>query len=1571
MLLAAGLALPAFAAPLAGNGRYADTHGVGMSQMKLESVEAGGEIQLPAVKRNLFTINPDDGIIRFESPVQERRQRAAMSATAASRAMDANIPLFGQMTYHDAWTAENFSRFMGFYAIPHSSDELFVLKGLTGNDMTWGGYYDPENHVYYGICSDLSLQGGSATYCYSLGYNTQTWERVRAEVLPTIKMCAFSVARDPIDGKVYGYYINDTGDATIWAEADYSLGIRDRIADVPFSQRMILLAADENGQFYGINQSGQLCKINKATGHAEVIATTNLPIHYQGGCAINNRNHTMLATSFTLDGRGSGLYEIDLTTGNATLVSQFFGDIQMMNLFINNEVDEKAPMAPALEVTAPEGAMTARVDITLPETLFDGTPIEGTVDWKVLVDGELKFEGRNQKGTTIGNTVTLETVGYHNFVAYASNASGESEHVIKRVFIGNGIPSVPTNIRLNWDAASSMMKVTWLEVSKSADGGYVRKEDIVYTIYKDGAKVGEVKGAGSWEEQIEVPLKRTAYQYGITATFDGQSCPMQTTNTVYLGAYDAPFELDITKLGYDQIRKDYGFTYIDANNDNNKWDQGSAGLGYKSRLRSQGADDWAVSPEIWLEAGKTYGFTGRVHTQSATSVSKGQLVSIHAGQGAEPAALTTEIVPPTTVLCYKADAMPLTGFFTPTVTGPHHFAIHISTPGGDSNYDPTNQFRLLDFNISQGMNPAAPAGLTNITATPDASGLLKNVIKFTVPSTNFIGEALTGQVTVTIVRNGEAIKTLRVTKGSNQTFTDQVPERGTYTYELTPSQNDAVGATSSFSTFVGPYAPRAVDRNSIKMYEVFQPGTVMLTWDAPTKDTHNPAQDLSQSNVSYMVYSLPVFGTGRQPVPVLAENVKKPMATFEATDDYDVQKFVTFCVAAFNRDAQSDLSEMPVKPLGKAYDLPVKYSSNADLQKFIACNQTLGNSSWGYFGDGGDLSSQDGDDGFFATSSKALQSYCRLHLGKIDLTSSENPELTFYLYKFNDEPDQNYVAVRIVVDGEEKTLGYACNDPEAVNLPEQFVKNDPSSVVAGKWNKMRFDLSAYKNKVVQFIFEANHNTHMNTAVDNIRVQETADKDLVAMSITAPEKVAADEKFPVSVRLTSWGIAPTGSFTVDLFRDGELLESRKVDNLGYQEEMQVDFEDVITLFDENSANASYAAEIVLDGDVDPSNNLTDEVTVARVKSELPVVADLRGELLTEGTRLEWTGYTSADAKPMQMTEDFEDAESWAEAVNGWIIYDGDNDALLSSIGGFKIPYARGNKAGFFVFDATHPNMNSVSATNQPKLTAHSGNKYLASVSIPAEDEDTYTTADWAISPVLSSEQPQTVTFWARSYSGSEYLKVYYTNDDIAEGQEVKDYVKAIDVAANQIKVINGKSASYLSVNGTWTLYSFEVPAGAARFAIRSYSNDRYMLEIDDISFIPDPTYNAPALAGYDIYRDGVKLNDAPVNATEYIDTDMPVGSHTYHVVGVFNKGRSELSNPVSLERSGLDLVLTGGPSVSVEGNDIVVSGAQGCKVAIVAVDGKALLNRSGNVRLAVAKGVYLVTVDRKTVKVIVK
>ena len=182
------------------------------------------------------------------------------------------------------------------------------------------------------------------------------------------------------------------------------------------------------------------------------------------------------------------------------------------------------------------------------------------------------------------------------------------------------------------------------------------------------------------------------------------------------------------------------------------------------------------------------------------------------------------------------------------------------------------------------------------------------------------------------------------------------------------------------------------------------------------------------------------------------------------------------------------------------------------------------------------------------------------------------------------------------------------------------------------------------------------------------------------------------------------------------------------------------------------------------------------------------------------------------------------------------------------------------------------------------------------------------------------------------------------------------------------------ATVAEVPTEWTEYTFDIPKGAKYFAIRCTSNDKFIFLVDDVTYTPAGTPSDLAIVGYNVYRDGIKLNAEPVEEPNYTDATVTDGEHTYAVTVVYDKGESKISNIVTISvTNGINGIAANAAKISVSKQTITVTNAEGENVSIYTMDGKTVYNAEGatvtNIR--VENGVYIVKVGNNTVKTVVK
>lgn len=1449
------------------------------------------------------------------------------AVTPSIKTLSSDIKVLGQVIYDEGKEYDSEKNdWLGFYNLPHSSSEKMTLAGYTNGPINRGGYADFDDKVYRGVyCQVL---GSSIVYKYLVTFDLNTFETISAEEMPkdNFDLVGFGVAQNPVDGKVYGCYTLSDGSGVYWGTADYKAKTTQKIADLMLDQRLMGLTFTDEGVAYGLRETVyssrklELVKVDIATGAQEVVAPCTLPFRYAFGMCWNEKDKTILATYNTEDGN-SGLMEIDPATGKATLVADFNADRQVVNLFIRPEKKELVPSKPELTMSAPEGSMTASYSLTLPETCVDGFHILGNVDWRLTLNGETLKEGSDAAGSTVTGEVTVSTTGYADFIAYAYNSEGRSENAKCRLFMGKGLAATPQNIVLAWDEATSTMSATWDAVTESADGGYINPAEVTYTVTDlEGKTIAENISATTCSQEMTAPEGRTEFAWSVTANYDNRQSAPGRSNSIFLGAMPAPFSYDF------RVRKEFtddGFTTIDNNNDGICFQPNGLGARCGHSDQKINMDDWLVTPGIYLEKGNSYLFTLTVHCYQNTD---SEIVEVKCGTNPTVSSLTTNVISQTTIKSNRTAPSILTGVVTPNASGVWYIGMHAKSSANKGNT--TFHVMIPEISLGAPMDPNCPNAPTNVKIIPATDGSLRAGVSYTGPTASMGGTSYAAGPT------GPTMLKMHLYVGDETTPRQTVTVPGGYSGQFPQAVDfDACGDQTVYvvaetmagykslatpaSAYVGPYEPK--QPANVRLTEVYQPGTVRIEWDPVTLDVNS--EPLPAGHTTYMIYTRDSEGIYH---PILDEPITETSYTFDALEDVTKQKFMRYFVGTYNWDFPSSRhGESNYTPIGVPYTLPVKFSGMDDLNNKACAFASQGFGVFGVAKENDNIKSQDGDGELYVVSAQYMNDAGMLRTGLISLVGAKNPELVLYTYKLADG-DRNIVQASVF-----------CNDTEEVI---RFDRHD--DMPEGEWTKLRYDLSKWRNKNIQVVITLGCLSVSYTYADNITIQDTPDYDLYLNNISAPAKVKTDKEFTVSASLTNVGYKETPATKASLYLNGEKVATADVPALAVDETTTVEFTSSIGLLAADN-KAEYRIELEFDADANPADNVTETITVTRVKSSLAAPENLRGEALSDGNHISWDAIAAEGEG--EITEDFESGEPWADYFGEWTFVDRDGSPL-GGINEYEIPCVEhGVTTGsFFVFDST-----PFSATTS-NLTAHSGSKCLFSM----YRRDDKSVDDFAISPLLDGKE-QTISFYAKSLTGRypEQLEVLYTfNDEF----NYEDYVK-VDGFGTKL------------VPEEWTEYTALIPAGAKHFAIRSRAAGGMMLLVDDVKFSP----KAPELLGYNLYRDNKRLNSELLAKAEFVDKDN-ADSHTYQATAVYAEGESELSEPLVLAYSSVEALAADGISVYTRDGSIIINGAAGKQVVISSVDGKTLHAAAGDtIYRTPGAGLYLVTVGNATVKLIVR
>lgn len=120
-------------------------------------------------------------------------------------------------------------------------------------------------------------------------------------------------------------------------------------------------------------------------------------------------------------------------------------------------------------------------------------------------------------------------------------------------------------------------------------------------------------------------------------------------------------------------------------------------------------------------------------------------------------------------------------------------------------------------------------------------------------------------------------------------------------------------------------------------------------------------------------------------------------------------------------------------------------------------------------------------------------------------------------------------------------------------------------------------------------------------------------------------------------------------------------------------------------------------------------------------------------------------------------------------------------------------------------------------------------------------------------------------------------------------------------------------------------------------------------------------------GYNVYRNGKKLNSSALTETSFHDPEYTENA-SYTVTALYKQGESGVAGPLLLNKSGVGAVSAAVCARGLKGAIEVAGAAE--PVSVYDLQGR-LIYKDSETRISVSAGIYIVNVNDCNVKVIVK
>lgn len=1463
---------------------------------------------------------------------------------------DEDEPVFyGSMENNDEWNADgrnpDFKR--GFYSFTTAEGDGFTSHGAISSSTTIGNVTDSGFYVggkYYCLVTSGTFLNYTSLF---KTVDTESWEVEDTKSFSKSNAIAYDMAYDYTTSTAYAASpksFNAYQGGTVLNKVDASTGTFTSVAAIS-SHKIYALACDAAGQLWGIGTPDglsvptSLLKINKTDGSVEEVGElgVNLYTASHSSAVFDYRTGKLYWTAKTYVEdeylqrvSTSGLFEIDTTTGKATLSKLFPNNEIIAGLFMKDSHPKAPEKVKDVRFDLASGSQTeGTLAFTLPELTYDRTALSGSLGIRILLDGE-EVESRSglEPGSEyVSSALTIESGRQQVFSVICTSNGLESLPARKEVYSGEDTPMPVGNLTVTGSPRGDEAEISWTAPSAGVNGGSVDAAKLTYNIVMKPDNETIATGLTDTKYTHRLTRKMGVTQYQVIACAGDKVSEPASSSVQLLGtAWPVPYleTFDYAGEAY------WPMTTIDANQNGSdeiglKWffdPNNNCALYYADPNGGTGAaDDWLITPTIDLQSGNVYRLQfdtrGYMGGTNHVVVTIGALPTVEAQQ----TTLLDETYPT------GEGSKTFSVLFHPA-EGDCRIGFHNVSDGSDHMY-------IDNVYVTRYGTDKVPAAATDVTLSK-AGG--KVLLRCVTPTRTVAGDPLTELTALKVYRSstsGEPVKTFdNPGVGTTVEWEDENPSAGVCTYYIvaTNAEGDGLEAVESIDTNAD--VPKAVENVSVAGRNSWQ--EALVTWSYPEDMTGVNGLPLQDGDLFYDVYRVIGFTS-----TLVAENLQAcsyvDVNLAEAFPDGRQQSYVTYKVTPKTSGGKGASTSSEEVLLGLAYELPYAESwtdQGMDTYPWKMANAATG-TSWGVANTGYSPSTGGkGQDGYglatFSISSASYSGSADYVSPRIDVSNFSNPKVSFYLYhSTSSETTGSYLKIGVMTE-----------EDGVVMLPTAY------NVYADEdgWKQYTVSLPAAYNDCdrLSLVFRGTSTSRNGSVhVDNVVVTgDRPEYELKAAAIDGAERCLIGNPNLYDVEVKNIGSRDNGGVKVDFYADGELIGTQRIEEIKAGESAFVSFTYTPSL-DNEERNVTLRAEISADDDASASNNAI-ESTVTMIAPMLPYVTDLGGMADGDGVHLSWSDATSYPHQEY-VTDNVEAHPAFSiDGAGEWKFVDVDGAVTLSglSINGSTIQWDNSGVAqAFIVFNPYQTD--GISAV----ITPRSGNQCFISFAARNGNDD------WLISPQLSGEK-QNISFYAKAaypYDLEEKFEVWASKTTT----DISSFVK-----------ISGENPVVVSSATDWRNYEYTLEEGTKFFAIRCVSFEQTGLMIDDIAY--SPAHSAVEFWGYNVYRDGSLLTEEPVGETGYTDRAVNANtSYAYNVTAVYKEGESIFSNPATVSVGTYDgiggVVSEGAVSIRPLANGVEVLNAEGLAVSVYTLDGRLLYSVQGAGRtvLPLSSGLYVV------------
>lgn len=396
---------------------------------------------------------------------------------------------------------------------------------------------------------------------------------------------------------------------------------------------MLTVAADNDGNLFGIDDMGSLCEINVDEQYSVEIGYTGEWPMYVQSMTFDPEDNTLYWAGFTSE-YASFFATVDTQTAELNYLSYVLGNnAEVAALYFRSDPTAMIkPEAPKnFEVTpASEGALSATLSWTNPSCCINGDPLASLERIDIYRNGELI---RSLDEVAVGEQCSVSDdvpeSGLYNYTLVPFNENGEGKSTeAAAVYVGRDVPGYVSDLSVNVDSGNYVVDLTWGVPVAGGHGGWFDSAGLRYDVIRFPDNVVMASDITSTQFTDRTIEETSGYSYGIVASnVDGRGDTLRSETYVVGPALEIPFRNAFATEAERSLWK-----IEDTNGDGCTWHYGSNYAGTDDWYleyyceTSLAADDWFFSAPIRFEAGKRYVLSYDVRLGATLSQEKFRVV---------------------------------------------------------------------------------------------------------------------------------------------------------------------------------------------------------------------------------------------------------------------------------------------------------------------------------------------------------------------------------------------------------------------------------------------------------------------------------------------------------------------------------------------------------------------------------------------------------------------------------------------------------------------------------------------------------------------------------------------------------------------------------------------------------------------------------------------------------------------------------------------------------------------------------------------------------------------------------